>query len=70
MKQYIEFVADRLILELGFSKIFKVENPFDFVENNSLDGKINFFEKRVGKYLRIWVISNSAENSFTLDADF
>ncbi|CAO2604950.1 Ribonucleoside-diphosphate reductase subunit M2 [Lemmus lemmus] len=63
MKQYIEFVADRLMLELGFSKIFKVENPFDFMENISLEGKTNFFEKRVGEYQRMG-------NSFTLDADF
>uniref|UniRef100_A0A8V0XFV0 Ribonucleoside-diphosphate reductase subunit M2 n=1 Tax=Gallus gallus TaxID=9031 RepID=A0A8V0XFV0_CHICK len=47
MKQYIEFVADRLMLELGFRKIYKVENPFDFMENISLEGKTNFFEKRV-----------------------
>ncbi|XP_007667737.1 ribonucleoside-diphosphate reductase subunit M2 [Ornithorhynchus anatinus] len=70
MKQYIEFVADRLLLELGFSKIFKVENPFDFMENISLEGKTNFFEKRVGEYQRMGVMSSSTENSFTLDADF
>ncbi|KAI4792769.1 hypothetical protein KUCAC02_033163, partial [Chaenocephalus aceratus] len=46
--QYIEFVADRLMLELGFSKVFRAENPFDFMENISLEGKTNFFEKRVG----------------------
>uniref|UniRef100_A0A8B9QY33 Ribonucleoside-diphosphate reductase subunit M2 n=1 Tax=Anas platyrhynchos TaxID=8839 RepID=A0A8B9QY33_ANAPL len=46
MKQYIEFVADRLMLELGFKKIYKAENPFDFMENISLEGKTNFFEKR------------------------
>ncbi|XP_032745711.1 ribonucleoside-diphosphate reductase subunit M2-like [Rattus rattus] len=66
MKQYIEFVADRLMLELGFNKIFKVENPFDFMENISLEGKTNFFEKRVGEYQRMGVMSNSTENSFTL----
>ncbi|XP_028733529.1 ribonucleoside-diphosphate reductase subunit M2 isoform X2 [Peromyscus leucopus] len=70
MKQYIEFVADRLMLELGFNKIFKVENPFDFMENISLEGKTNFFEKRVGEYQRMGVMSSSTENSFTLDADF
>ncbi|KAH0509431.1 Ribonucleoside-diphosphate reductase subunit M2 [Microtus ochrogaster] len=70
MKRYIEFVADTLMLELGFSKISKVENPFDIVENISLEGKTNFLEKRVGEYQRMGVISNSAENSFTLDADF
>jgi ribonucleoside-diphosphate reductase subunit M2 len=50
MKQYIEFVANRLMLELGFNKIFRVGNPFDFMENISLEGKTNFFEKRVGEY--------------------
>ncbi|XP_012396177.1 ribonucleoside-diphosphate reductase subunit M2 isoform X1 [Sarcophilus harrisii] len=70
MKQYIEFVADRLMLELGFSKIFRAENPFDFMENISLEGKTNFFEKRVGEYQRMGVMSSSTGNSFTLDADF
>ncbi|KAK2110656.1 Ribonucleoside-diphosphate reductase subunit M2 [Saguinus oedipus] len=46
IKQHIEFVADRLVLELGFSKVFRVENPFDFMENISLQGKTNFFESR------------------------
>ncbi|KAK6490079.1 ribonucleoside-diphosphate reductase subunit M2-like, partial [Huso huso] len=70
MKQYIEFVADRLMLELGFSKIFRVENPFDFMENISLEGKTNFFEKRVGEYQRMGVMSKPTEKTFTLDADF
>ncbi|EDL20571.1 mCG140327, partial [Mus musculus] len=65
-----EFVADMLMLELGFNKIFRVENPFDFMENISLEGKTNFFEKRVGEYQRMGVMSISTENSFTLDADF
>ncbi|XP_057209673.1 ribonucleoside-diphosphate reductase subunit M2 isoform X3 [Triplophysa rosa] len=70
MKQYIEFVADRLLLELGFSKIYKVENPFDFMENISLEGKTNFFEKRVGEYQRMGVMSGPTDNAFRLDADF
>uniref|UniRef100_A0A2K5CZA0 Ribonucleoside-diphosphate reductase subunit M2 n=1 Tax=Aotus nancymaae TaxID=37293 RepID=A0A2K5CZA0_AOTNA len=70
MKQHIGFVADRLMLELGFSKVFRVENPFDFMENISLEGKTNFFETRVGEYQRMGVMSNPTENSFTLDADF
>ncbi|NXN89015.1 RIR2 reductase, partial [Bombycilla garrulus] len=70
MKQYIEFVADRLMLELGFSKIYKTENPFDFMENISLEGKTNFFEKRVGEYQRMGVMSKPTDNSFTLDAEF
>jgi len=50
MSEYIEFVADRLILQLGYSKIYNTSNPFDFMEMISLDGKTNFFEKRVGDY--------------------
>ncbi|XP_072357230.1 ribonucleoside-diphosphate reductase subunit M2 isoform X2 [Scyliorhinus torazame] len=70
MKYYIEFVADRLLLELGFSKIFKAKNPFDFMENISLEGKTNFFEKRVAEYQRMGVMSKAEDNHFTLDADF
>ncbi|XP_020639042.2 ribonucleoside-diphosphate reductase subunit M2 B isoform X1 [Pogona vitticeps] len=70
MKQYIEFVADRLLLELGFSKIFQAENPFDFMENISLEGKTNFFEKRVSEYQRFAVMAETNDNVFTLDADF
>ncbi|XP_041661253.1 ribonucleoside-diphosphate reductase subunit M2 isoform X2 [Cheilinus undulatus] len=70
MKQYIEFVADRLMLELGFNKIYRVENPFDFMENISLEGKTNFFEKRVGEYQRMGVMSGTTDNTFRLDADF
>jgi len=50
MSQYIEFVADRLLVQLGCSKEYKVENPFDFMEMISLEGKTNFFEKRVADY--------------------
>ena len=50
MCQYIEFVADRLLVELGCPKQWNVENPFDFMELISLEGKTNFFEKRVGEY--------------------
>ncbi|XP_068136409.1 ribonucleoside-diphosphate reductase subunit M2 [Hyperolius riggenbachi] len=70
MKQYIEFVADRLLLELGFNKLFRVENPFDFMENISLEGKTNFFEKKVGEYQKMGVMSKTADHTFTLDADF
>uniref|UniRef100_A0A3B3HDV0 Ribonucleoside-diphosphate reductase subunit M2 n=1 Tax=Oryzias latipes TaxID=8090 RepID=A0A3B3HDV0_ORYLA len=70
MKQYIEFVADRLLLELGFSKIYRAENPFDFMENISLEGKTNFFEKRVGEYQRMGVMAGPTDNTFRLDADF
>jgi len=50
MSQYIEFVADRLVVQLGYTKIYNSKNPFDFMEMISLDGKTNFFEKRVGDY--------------------
>ena len=50
MSQYIEYVADRLLKQIGYKPIWKVHNPFDFMENLSLDGKTNFFEKRVGDY--------------------
>ncbi|MBI96914.1 ribonucleoside-diphosphate reductase [bacterium] len=50
MKQYIEFVADRLCLQLGYKKIYNVTNPFDFMEMISLESKTNFFEKRVSEY--------------------
>ena len=49
MKQYIEFVADRLLVALGNSKFYNVTNPFDFMESISLGGKTNFFERRVGE---------------------
>lgn len=76
MKQYIEFVADRLLVELDCPKIYKRENPFDFMEMISLEGKTNFFEKRVGEYQRAGVMAhldndpNSEENTFSLDCDF
>ncbi|XP_028296499.1 ribonucleoside-diphosphate reductase subunit M2 [Gouania willdenowi] len=70
MKRYIEFVADRLLMELGFNKMYEVENPFDFMENISLEGKTNFFEKRVGEYQRMGVMSSNGDNAFRLDADF
>jgi len=71
MSQYIEFVADRLVLELGYSKIYNSTNPFDFMENISLDGKTNFFEKRVGEYSKTHTdVSNESDNVFSLDADF
>jgi len=70
MSQYIEFVADRLLMELGCTKTYNVENPFDFMENISLEGKTNFFEKRVGEYQKCGVMSSPDQRSFTLDADF
>lgn len=57
MCQYIEFVADRLLLALGYSKVYQATNPFDFMENISLAGKTNFFEKRVGDYQKAGVMA-------------
>lgn len=50
MCQYIEYVADRLVFMLGYPKIYEVQNPFDWMELISLEGKTNFFERRVGEY--------------------
>jgi ribonucleoside-diphosphate reductase beta chain len=70
MCQYIEFVADRLLLALGCSKIYNVTNPFDFMEMISLQGKTNFFEKRVAEYQKSGVMSTKEESVFSLDEDF
>lgn len=70
MCQYIEFVADRLLIALGYPKKFKAANPFDFMELISLQGKTNFFEKRVGEYQKAGVMGNKEEHAFSLDSDF
>jgi ribonucleoside-diphosphate reductase subunit M2 len=57
MSLYIEYVADRMLKQLGYSPIWNSLNPFDFMENISLDGKTNFFEKRVGDYGKLTDIS-------------
>lgn len=70
MSQYIEFVADRLLVSLGLKKIYNATNPFDFMELISLQGKTNFFEKRVGEYQKAGVKSDSGSNAFSMDEDF
>eukprot|EP01018_Ginkgo_biloba_P018907 Gb_41675 [translate_table: standard] len=73
MSQYIDFVADRLLVALGYTKVYNVQNPFDWMELISLQGKTNFFEKRVGEYQKASVMSslNSTGNHvFRLDEDF
>ncbi|GGH80036.1 ribonucleoside-diphosphate reductase beta chain [Filimonas zeae] len=70
MKQYIEFVADRWISALGYPKIFNATNPFDFMEMISLQGKTNFFEKRVGDYQKAGVTSSKEQEVFSTDEDF
>jgi len=70
MCQYIEFVADRLLLALGCSKAYNATNPFDFMELISLQGKTNFFEKRVAEYQKSGVMGKKEDNIFSLDEDF
>jgi len=76
MAQYIEFVADRLIFALGHEKLYHAKNPFEWMEMISLQGKTNFFEKRVGEYQRANVMSNLDGgdevngSSWTMEADF
>merc|ERR1712146_199342 len=72
MTKYIEFVADRLLVALGHPKLFGSSNPFDWMELISLQGKTNFFEKRVGEYQKAGVMASAGEESrgFVLDADF
>merc|ERR1719413_338116 len=73
MTKYIEFVADRLLTSLGHPKIFESQNPFDWMELISLQGKTNFFEKRVGEYQKAGVLAaagGETTQGFSLDADF
>ena len=77
MCQYIEFVADRLLVALGDPKVYNVTNPFDFMDMISLQGKTNFFEKRVSDYAKAGVnasaksaTSEVSAKSFSLDEDF
>ena len=70
MAQYIEFVADRLLVSLGCDKIYNASNPFDFMEMISVQGKTNFFEKRVAEYQKAGVMSERNDNVFSLDEDF
>jgi len=74
MTRYIEFVADRLLSALGHPKLFGSQNPFDWMELISLQGKTNFFEKRVGEYQKAGVMTSTADQEesrgFALDVDF
>ena len=70
MGQYIEFVADRLLVELGNEKIYNVGNPFDFMDLINLQGKTNFFEKRVAEYQKSGVADGNNSKEFTMDEDF
>ena len=69
MIQYIEFIADRLLIQLGYEKLYNVLNPFEWMDMISLQGKTNFFEKRVGEYQKANIMNNK-KNEFIIDEDF
>jgi ribonucleoside-diphosphate reductase beta chain len=70
MSSYIEFVADRLLSQLGYGKMFLTSNPFDFMERISLEGRDSFFEKRVSNYSKAGVGVPKSEMTFGVDGDF
>lgn len=71
MTQYLEFVTDRLLVELGCDRVYNSSNPFDFMDMISLQGKTNFFEKRVAEYQKAGVMNSDSEASkISFDADF
>jgi len=70
MQQYIEFVADRLLGELGCDTVYNASNPFDFMDMISIQGKTNFFEKRVAEYQKAGVLNSGENQSFSLNEDF
>ncbi|MNK56646.1 Ribonucleoside-diphosphate reductase subunit beta [compost metagenome] len=71
MTQYLEFVADRLLVELGCERVYGSANPFDFMDMISLQGKTNFFEKRVAEYQKSGVMNNDSDaQKISFDADF
>ena len=71
MTQYLEFVTDRLLVELNCEKEYNVTNPFDFMDMISLQGKTNFFEKRVSEYQKAGVLNNDTKSAdFSIDEDF
>ena len=68
MTEYIEFVADRLVVQLGYEKMYYTKNPFDFMEMISVQSKTNFFEKRVSEYAL--ADKKISDNVFDLTSDF
>lgn len=70
MQQYIEFVADRLLVSLGNEKVYNTTNPFPWMEMISIQGKTNFFEKRVGDYQKAGLMTDRKEQVFSMEADF
>ena len=70
MSQYIQYVADRLLVELGYEKIWNTKNPFDFMEKISMEGKTNFFEARPTQYQKSSVMNKTRDESFNMTDDF
>ena len=70
MKQYIEFVADRLLFALGCAKYYNATNPFDWMDMISIQGKANFFEKKVSDYQKAGVTTSREDRVFRLDSEF
>ena len=70
MLSYIQFVSDRLLVSLGYKKIWGVNNPFDFMESISIEGKTNFFESRPTQYQKSAVLNTGRENKFDISDDF
>ena len=70
MKQYIKFVADRLMVQLGYNKIWKAGNPFEFMEMISIENKTNFFENRVSEYSKAGVGDSEGDKVFDLSVEF
>jgi ribonucleotide reductase beta subunit family protein with ferritin-like domain len=70
MCKYIKFVSDRLLISLGYSKLWLESNPFDFMESISMEGKTNFFESRPTQYQKSSVLNSTRENSFITVDDF
>lgn len=71
MTQYIEFVADRLIFSLGYPKKYETKNPFDWMNMIGMEGKANFFEKKVGDYQRAGIAQKKSGNAdFSLNTEF
>ena len=70
MSQYIRFVADTLLVSLGYIKIWNETNPFDFMESISMEGKTNFFESRPTQYQKASVMNTGRDNSFIIIDDF
>ena len=73
--QYLEFVTDRLLVELGCERVYNTANPFDFMDMISLQGKTNFFEKKVSEYQKSGVLNSGTNNDtdaqkISFDADF